>query len=65
MKKIENERLNISQPSSFCIGIIDCDKFKSINDQFGHHVGDKVLCEISKRLSQLEKKSSLLWAAWW
>lgn len=55
VEKIENERLNISQPPSFCIGIIDCDKFKSINDQFGHHVGDKVLCEISKRLSQLEK----------
>ncbi|MDL5167775.1 sensor domain-containing diguanylate cyclase [Proteus faecis] len=56
IERIENERLNISQPLSFCLGIIDCDKFKSINDQFGHHAGDKVLCEISKRLSQLENK---------
>lgn len=54
VEKVENERLNISNPSSFCLGIIDCDNFKSINDQFGHHAGDKVLCEISSRLLQLE-----------
>ncbi|MEQ4924704.1 sensor domain-containing diguanylate cyclase [Proteus hauseri] len=54
VEKIENERLNISHPSSFCLGIIDCDNFKLINDQFGHHAGDKVLCEISSRLLKLE-----------
>ena len=54
VEKIENERLNISHPSSFCLGIIDCDNFKLINDQFGHHAGDKVLCEISNRLLKLE-----------
>lgn len=56
VEKIENERLNIKNPSSFCLGIIDCDNFKLINDQFGHHAGDKVLCEISNRLLKLESK---------
>lgn len=56
VEKVENEYLNIDQASSFCIGIIDCDKFKVINDEFGHHAGDKVLREISKRLFKLESK---------
>lgn len=58
VEKIESEYLNINKTPSFCVGIIDCDKFKIINDEFGHHVGDKVLCEISKRLFQLEEKGA-------
>jgi len=46
--------------SSFYLLMIDLDGFKEVNDQFGHDVGDKVLCHFSQLLSKIVRKSDFI-----
>ncbi len=49
-----------SDHTSFALLFINLDRFKSINDTFGHHLGDRVLCKIAERLSRLTRASDTL-----
>ena len=42
----------ISQGEKYCLAILDIDKFKQINDNFGHLFGDAALVEFAKRLNE-------------
>ena len=46
--------------SSFSLLVIDADKFKRINDNYGHAIGDKCLQEIIKRSLPLLRKNDML-----
>ena len=59
---ILEKTLEKAQQQSFQVGLlfIDLDRFKEINDSFGHSVGDLVLCEIADRLNAIAAKDALI-----
>ncbi len=60
-KKIEDEMERFSRyGTGFSLLLIDADKFKLINDQYGHAIGDKCLQEIIKRTLPLLRKNDML-----
>lgn len=58
MDRLEIQLANSKRNNlSFAVLFIDLDKFKSINDQYGHKAGDIVLQVISKRLQNSIRES--------
>ncbi len=39
---------------------LDLDGFKNVNDSFGHHVGDALLCEVARRLAACVREDDVV-----
>lgn len=56
-----NKRLKaISTKETLSLLFIDLDRFKTINDTYGHNIGDQVLVEISNRLQKWDNENTCL-----
>lgn len=56
-----SQKLNeLGKNQSFIVGLIDLDGFKPVNDIHGHAAGDRVLMEVSQRLTRVLKGDCML-----
>ena len=45
------EKLELHSATRSTVAVIDVDRFKAVNDQYGHIVGDEIICAVGARIS--------------
>jgi diguanylate cyclase (GGDEF)-like protein len=59
-QRLDEATAELASGYSFAVLMIDLDHFKSINDTYGHLIGDKLLSEVAERLRGLVRTGDLV-----
>lgn len=65
-RNLFNDKLNevflysVRHQLSFCVAIVDLDRFKHINDTYGHNVGDELLKQVAARFKQIVRNYDIV-----
>ena len=51
---------SIAERQAFALMVLDIDRFKTVNDRFGHAAGDAVLIEVARRLTTCLRATDLI-----
>ena len=57
--KVRNCLENMSESDVAALGFVDIDNFKSVNDTYGHEIGDFWICEIAAALQKICDSSDI------
>lgn len=60
MQALETKVSKLEREKTLTLAFIDLDRFKTINDAYGHYVGDHILIELAKRLMTFENPDTLI-----
>jgi diguanylate cyclase (GGDEF)-like protein/PAS domain S-box-containing protein len=60
IRRIVNETLSPNAYERLCVLTLDLDRFKHINDAFGHEAGDVVLNTVTSRLRKIARKKDIV-----